>query len=68
VKFLVDAQLPARLATFLTDVGLTPSTQLSYPTETGLANLAEIAAAFDEVDFVELRPSTLVLHGGRDPS
>jgi hypothetical protein len=31
-------------------------------------NLAEIVAAFDEVDFVELRLSTLVLRGGRDPN
>jgi predicted nuclease of predicted toxin-antitoxin system len=32
------------------------------------AHLVEIVSAFDEVDFVELRPTTLVLHGGREPS
>ncbi|GEL24837.1 hypothetical protein PSU4_37910 [Pseudonocardia sulfidoxydans NBRC 16205] len=31
-------------------------------------HLAEIVAAFDEVDFVELRPTALVLHGGPGPS
>ena len=32
------------------------------------AHLDQIVAAFDEVDFVELRPSSLVLRGGHDPS
>lgn len=30
------------------------------------AHLPEVVAAFDEVDFVELRPTELVLHGGPD--
>ena len=122
MKFLVDAQLPARLATFLAEAGhdTVHTTQLPDGNRTtdaaiakladrddrivvtkdrdfrdghllggsprrllvvatgnitntallGLfrANIAEIVAAFDEVDFVELRSSTLVLHGGRDLS
>ena len=122
MKFLVDAQLPARLATFLTEAGhdVVHTTQLpdgNRTTDAAIAeladrddrivvtkdrdfrdghllggsprrllvvatgnianaallglfrtNLAEIVAAFGEVDFVELRPSTLVLRGGRDPS
>jgi predicted nuclease of predicted toxin-antitoxin system len=122
VKFLVDAQLPARLATFLSEAGhdAVHTTQLpdgNRTTDATIAKLAdrddrivvtkdrdfrdghllggiprrllvvatgnitnsallglfrdylsEIVAAFDEADFVELRPSTLVLHGGRDPN
>ncbi|MGB0101815.1 MAG: DUF5615 family PIN-like protein [Nocardioides sp.] len=122
MRFLVDAQLPARLATFLTEAGHdgVHTTQLpdgNRTTDATIAtladrddrivvtkdrdfrdghllggsprrllvvatgnitnaallglfrtNLAEIVAAFDEVDFVELRPSTLVLRGGRDPN
>lgn len=32
------------------------------------ANLAAIVGAFDDVDFVEIGPRALVLHGRRDPS
>jgi predicted nuclease of predicted toxin-antitoxin system len=122
VKFLVDAQLPARLASFLVEAGhdaihttslpagnrttdsviseladrdgrvvvtmdrdfrdghllggsprqllvvatgnITNSALLALFTE----HLAEIVAALDEVDFVELRPTALVLRGGPDPS
>lgn len=31
-----------------------------------IAHLTEVVAAFDEVDFVELRPTALILHGGPD--
>lgn len=122
MKFLVDAQLPWRLAVFLTDLGhdAVHTRQLSEGNRTtdgaiaeiadrygrvvvtkdrdfrdghllggtprrllvvatgNITNaallelfgghLAEIVAAFDEVDFVELRPTALVLHGGTDPS
>lgn len=122
MKFLVDAQLPGRLASFLADAGhdAIHTTQLpagNRTTDGAIAeladrddrvvvtkdrdfrdghllggsprrllvvatgnitnsallalftgHLAEIVAAFDEVDFVELRPAALVLHGGPDPS
>jgi predicted nuclease of predicted toxin-antitoxin system len=122
VRFLVDAQLPARLAVFLTGAGhdALHTTQLpagNRATDAAIAALADetdrvvvtkdrdfrdnhllagspgwllvvatgnitnaallalfvahldaIVAAFDEVDFVELRPTALVLRGRRDPS
>ncbi len=122
MNFLVDAQLPARLATHLADAGhdTLHTTQLpdgNRTTDADIAALADetgrvvvtkdrdfrdghllsgsprrllvvatgnitnaallalfaehldaIVAAFDEVDFVELRPTALVLHGRRDPS
>lgn len=121
MKFLVDAQLPWRLAVLLADAGHdvvhtrelaegnrttdgaiteladrdgravvtkdrdfrdghllggTPRRLLVVATgnitNTALLDLfgrhlAEIVAAFDEVDFVELRPTALVLHGGAGP-
>jgi predicted nuclease of predicted toxin-antitoxin system len=121
VKFIVDAQLPARLASFLADAGhdALHTTQLpegNRTTDAAIAkladedgrvvvtkdrdfrdghllggspqrllvvatgnitnaallglfrtNLAEIEGAFEEVDFVEMRPTALVLHGGPDP-
>jgi predicted nuclease of predicted toxin-antitoxin system len=61
VKFLVDAQLPWRLAVFLSDAGhdVVHTRELVEGKRT---------SAFDEVDFVELRPTALVLHGGPDLS
>jgi predicted nuclease of predicted toxin-antitoxin system len=121
VKFLVDAQLPARLSAFLLDEGhdSVHTSELPSGNRTTDATIAELAdrddrivvtkdrdfrdghvlgrsprrilvvatgnitnaallalfgnhlraivAAFDEVDFVELRPTALVLHGGPDP-
>jgi predicted nuclease of predicted toxin-antitoxin system len=120
VRFIVDAQLPARLAMLLTDAGhdAVHTSQLpagNRTTDGAIAELAdggdrvvvtkdrdfrdghllggssrrllvvgtgnitnaallalfgahltEIVAAFDEVDFVELRPTALILHGGAE--
>jgi predicted nuclease of predicted toxin-antitoxin system len=120
VRFLVDAQLPARLAAFLADAGhdALHTTQLpdgNRTTDAAIAAAADedgrvvvtkdrdfrdghvlsgsprrllvvatgnitntallalfaehldaIVGAFGEVDFVELRPTALVLHGHRD--
>jgi predicted nuclease of predicted toxin-antitoxin system len=122
VRFLVDAQLPARLASFLADAGHDSVHTTRLPagnrtTDAAIAELADrddrvvvtkdrdfrdghllggsprrllvvatgnitnsvllalfgahldtIVAAFDDVDFVELRPTALVLHGGPDPA
>lgn len=121
MKFLVDAQLPARLSLFLADAGHDSLHTRDLPsgnrtTDAVIAELADeddrivvtkdrdfrdghllgrsprrllvvatgnitnaallvlfsehlgaIVAAFDEVDFVELRPTALVLHGRPGP-
>ena len=120
MRFLVDAQLPARLAALLADRGHDSIHTTRLPagnrtTDAAIAELADrddrvvvtkdrdfrdghllggsprrllvvatgnitnsallalfdahldaIVAAFDDVDFVELRPTALVLHGGPD--
>jgi predicted nuclease of predicted toxin-antitoxin system len=122
VRFLVDAQLPARLAAFLGAAGHDAVHTTALPagnrtTDTAIAELADhddrvvvtkdrdfrdghllsgsprrllvvatgnitnaallqlfaanleaIVGAFDDVDFVEIGPRALVLHGRRDPS
>jgi predicted nuclease of predicted toxin-antitoxin system len=64
VKFLVDAQLPARLARFLNDAGHDTIHTSELPegnrtTDTGVADVA---------DFVELGSEAMVVHRRRDGS
>ena len=73
MKFLVDAQLPARLARFLNDAGhdALHTSELPEGNRTTDMRIAEIVDhgsvvdALGEADFVELGPETMVVHRRR---
>jgi hypothetical protein len=65
VKFLVDAQLPVRLARFLISAGHDVLHTTDLP-DGNRTHLDAILAALEEADFVELVSGSLVVHRRRE--